>query len=562
MFRQRPLLFTILALILSSLACNAFTGNVEPGLELPPPSISDLTSTPNVGEPVVIELAPTATLPGAQPTNDTGDGSPAVRVLVDLNVRSGPGVQYNRVGFLLANANAPLLGRDPNTGWWQVACPSNVTIATECWISGGAQYSQAINSDAVPIAIAPPTPTPEPTIAPTTEPDQLTESSSSLLAVNGRLAYADNAGIWIVTLDLTQNPPTASDVQQIAAAANVNQVFLSPDGQKVAYTTGNFDANALHVVNVDGGNGRLLIQSSDLVPFREVNTTEYTLVVSQVQWLPNSQGLAFNTDLKHLIGPDIFNQEDLWTISLNSELTERFGIGEMGAMFDISNGNKVIAAGAEKVVRANLDGSGREEMITFELVNTASEYIYYPQPHWAANGSRAFVAVPNREQFSPDANFTLYEIGSTGEAKALTAVSGNILFGNVRWTGAGNRVAYVASEIGTGALPALSLATGSGGSPVAYDTDVQLTFFGWNTGGNAFIYAGSDFYSIGRLDAAPVHIVTATKTADMQWLTNNSFVAASGQSGSWSLSSTDIAGSDTLLATSNTAFPAFDVWIP
>ena len=151
-----------------------------------------------------IELAPTATLPGAQPTAASGDGSPTVRVLVDLNVRSGPGVQYNRVGFLLANANAPLIGRDPNTGWWKITCPASITIATECWISGGAQYSQATNADGVPVAQAPPTPTPEPTITPTSESEQVAESSNLVVAGNGRLAYADNAGVWIVTLDMTQ----------------------------------------------------------------------------------------------------------------------------------------------------------------------------------------------------------------------------------------------------------------------------------------------------------------------------------------------------------------------
>ena len=60
MFRQRPLLFTISILILTSLACNAFAGNVEPGLELPPPSISDMTSTPDEApDETTIELAPT-----------------------------------------------------------------------------------------------------------------------------------------------------------------------------------------------------------------------------------------------------------------------------------------------------------------------------------------------------------------------------------------------------------------------------------------------------------------------------------------------------------------------
>ena len=192
---------------------------------------------------------------------------------------------------------------------------------------------------------------------------------------------------------------------QIANATDVGRVMISPDGQQVAFTIGSPNENGLFVVDVAGENGRMLIKSSDLAPLRGVDTAESALLISQVQWLPNSQGLAFNTDLINLIGPGIFNQEDLWMVELNGNLTQIFNVGELGGIFDISNGNKIIAGGAEKIVLANLDGSGREEVVSYELVNTASEYIYYPQPHWVANGSRAFVAVPNREQFSRRCEF-------------------------------------------------------------------------------------------------------------------------------------------------------------
>ena len=560
MFRQRPLLFAIASLIFATLACNAFSGNVEPALELPPPSISDLTSTPNGngGEP--IDLAPTATLPGPQPTIDTPDGAPTVRILVDLNVRSGPGVQYNRVGFLLANDTAPVLGSDPNTGWWKITCPATVTTVTECWISGGAQYSQGVNTDSVPVAVAPPTPTPEPTISPTPESEEL--SQFSVVAENGRLAYADSSGVWMITLDTAQNPPAASPPVQIATTSNVNHVLISPDGRRVAYLAGDYDTNQLFVVDVNGENGRLLTQSTTLNELRGVDTTEAVLLINQVQWLPNSQSIAFNTDLVNQEGPGVGSQEDLWTVSLNGDVTERFGVGELGGAFDISPGNQIVAGGAETIIRANLDGSGREDLIPFELVNTASEYIYYPQPQWSADGSRAFVAVPNREQFSTGANFTLWEIGTTGAAEALTAVNGNILFGSVRWTLGGNRVAYVAAEVGTGALPSLSLATGSGGSPVPYATDAQLSFFNWSPNGSAFLYAGSDFYGIGQIDVAPVQIVAPVDVADMQWINNTHFIAAIGQVGSWTLESSNLTGEHKPITNINTTSPSFDIWSP
>lgn len=153
------LLFAVGLAALASLACNAFAG--RPSLVIPsPPAGAPLPTTPpgGAGDGGGLELAPTVTLPG-QPTL-TGD-EPAVVILVDLNVRSGPGVSFRRVGFMLRGERAAVLGRDERSGWWRIVCPPSAE-GPDCWVSGGDRYTRleapAADLDSVAPTVLAPTP--------------------------------------------------------------------------------------------------------------------------------------------------------------------------------------------------------------------------------------------------------------------------------------------------------------------------------------------------------------------------------------------------------------------
>lgn len=122
-------------LILPALACNAFAGRVD--TSLPPPATLTPTLEAN-DENTSPVIAPTVTLPGSsnyEPFQGT------IRILVDLNIRSGPGVQYDRVGFLPQNELITVVGRDVSSGWWQIQCPASVE-SSQCWVSGGSRYTR------------------------------------------------------------------------------------------------------------------------------------------------------------------------------------------------------------------------------------------------------------------------------------------------------------------------------------------------------------------------------------------------------------------------------------
>ena len=53
-----------------------------------------------------------------------------------LNVRTGPGITFAAVGYLLQGDQVTVLDYNADTDWWQVQLPDGATG----WISGGPEY--------------------------------------------------------------------------------------------------------------------------------------------------------------------------------------------------------------------------------------------------------------------------------------------------------------------------------------------------------------------------------------------------------------------------------------
>lgn len=543
----------ITLLFLSSLACNAFTGNTEPVLPPPPTAGGSpiaLTTTPGI--------AATATLPGqaGTPLATTGPGTPTVAVppsgpslktLTDLNVRSGPGTVYDRVAFLLEGQTAVITGRNADTTWWRIQCPTNATAGAECWVSGSDRFTQAFNTAGVAVvAQIPATPTP-----------------ATLPANGGVIAYVDNGRLWLAPIDLTQDPPTLGEAKQIAPDTDVIAVYLSPDGKKVAYKTGTSQFNSLKVVNIDGQNNQTLIEPGQL-PLRVEDTTNLASIIGQVQWLADSQNIAVNSTIINLAGPGAGSQQDLWTVNLSGNLTERFRAGAGGGAFAISANNRVIFGRDQAIVRANLDGSDSTTVVTFDFINTASEYTYYPKPQWSADGSVAYVAVPSKDPFNSDATAALWRIPATGSAQQVGSVPGNTLFGPVNWSVNGNVLAY-AYHNNSGDSPVLSVANGAGVNPSPYATGNNVLVWGWSKNERNFLYATDVAYGVGQIGASPVqtNLASGTQAVDGQWLTDSTYVVLAGTNGNWGLNIGTVSGKTAVLKTlTSPGLPLFDVWTP
>ncbi len=516
MRQQSALWLTLSLLFLSSLACNAFAGSLEPA-PLPPTAVS---ISPTSDFMATVTLPSEAT--GAQ-----------VEMLIDLNIRSGPGVQYDRLGYLLAGKTAPVEGVDPESGWWKISCPADVE-GSQCWVSGGEQYTRAANSAAVPVVAAPPTPTPP---APELEPD------------TGVLAYIDNGRLYTAKLDLQTNPPTPADPHPLVEDQNIQRLYISPDGLRVAYVAGNSQANSLNVVNINGQDKRTLV-SAEATPF----------LVGQVQWFANSQALAFNTDTQ------LSAQVDLWTVTLDGELMQRFAAGEGGGAFLLLPNGQVLLSRQDNIARANLDGTAVDLIIPFEAVNTASETIYYPQPQQTTDGG-AYVAIPDAQPWQEGSGATLWQIPADAPVVKLKQIEGNILFDPVLWSENGRYLTYIQRLIdAANPPPQLVVAAGNGQNLQASGFFAEKVH-AWSPNNLQFIYSGPEFYAIGQVDSTPIQVSLGSGriVGDAQWSTENAFVLALGFGGNntWELQSVAVGGTAVPIAEINSSNTAhFAVWTP
>jgi PKD repeat protein len=106
-------------------------------------------------------LTPT-TAPAPASTEAPGSTAPMVTSKTNLNVRSGPGVNYPIVGVLLTGQSAEISGVSADGGWWQILFPG--APGGVGWVSAPFVTSQ--NTGNVPVVAAPPAPQPTATPVP------------------------------------------------------------------------------------------------------------------------------------------------------------------------------------------------------------------------------------------------------------------------------------------------------------------------------------------------------------------------------------------------------------
>ncbi|MBI4671429.1 MAG: SH3 domain-containing protein [Chloroflexi bacterium] len=106
---------------------------------LEPNTLTPLTVAPNGKPSPTPSRTPIAALqtPGAAetiPPNLVPTDVKYVRALQDINIRSGPGTNFEIVGGVYAGQIAKVTGyTSADKKWWRVVCPTQK--ATTCWVS-------------------------------------------------------------------------------------------------------------------------------------------------------------------------------------------------------------------------------------------------------------------------------------------------------------------------------------------------------------------------------------------------------------------------------------------
>ena len=140
----------------------------EPATATPTPTASpSATSTPT-------EVVQTPTTVVGAPTTASVPAPAQAIAATNMNVRSGPGVNYPVVGALQSGQTAPVTGLSYDRGWWQIKFAGGPDGFG--WVS--VKYVTAQNTENVPLvqaASAPPAPTATSTPVPTAPPAVITD---------------------------------------------------------------------------------------------------------------------------------------------------------------------------------------------------------------------------------------------------------------------------------------------------------------------------------------------------------------------------------------------------
>ena len=86
-------------------------------------------------------------------TGTASNSGPVLQALEVMNLRRGPGSQYEAVGSLAQGDQAPVIGRSEDGQWWLIALPPTgaTNQSLEAWVSANPEYTAVDNADPVPI---------------------------------------------------------------------------------------------------------------------------------------------------------------------------------------------------------------------------------------------------------------------------------------------------------------------------------------------------------------------------------------------------------------------------
>ena len=356
----------LLLIVLTLSACGS-TPTPTPLPTVPPAPTLPPSPTPPKPTPLPTAIPPTPVPPTATPIPAQATSKQ------EVNVRKGPGVQFDIAGKLPNNKTAVVLGKSEDGKWYQIAFPD---AANPSWVSV-AFVNVTGPVDQLPIvAVArPPTPTIVAAAARTRTP--VVTATIAVPAAKGLLGFVtyDPAQVSYVLNNVVVSPRGISGFKLLGTHpadlyqfTNAAPFAWAPDGSgRVAWVYGASGAMNVLRVSDTAGNDRNLFSHQG---------------VSSPTWSPNSQLVAY-------IGMDNnFGTQFIYTIPALGGVEQRF----FAARTDKPESFRGVAwgkthllfvsnyTGQYEIWRLNSDGSG-----PFQLTNDKREN---GSPAWSPDGAK------------------------------------------------------------------------------------------------------------------------------------------------------------------------------
>jgi hypothetical protein len=193
------------------------------------------------------------------PVIDPNDPTCRALTNTNLNLRTGPGTNYDRITVLAAGAVVPIIGRVADNSWWQVRSGSSTG-----WVS--AQYTSVYGiCTATPIVAAPPTPTGIVPTATNRPPGPPTVTNTPIPAGNPNLVVASISigGPVSITVPLDGNVTYSAVITNRGTAAagpfTVVGQSINTTGTPTPAFPGTGGASSIGVVNSLGAGNSITL---------------------------------------------------------------------------------------------------------------------------------------------------------------------------------------------------------------------------------------------------------------------------------------------------------------
>ncbi len=366
------------------------------------------------------------------------------------------------------------------------------------------------------------------------------------------IAYAAQGNLWIVT--------EAGDSLQLTAAGSDRRPRISPDGRALLFERevppgpADLPRFELWVIDTDGSDARRLVGPDDLpgemgTPMGASEEVKLDRLPAQIAWLPGGDRVAFNSEIYYGYGAPA--PEGLWTVDVASgALTQVLPVGEGGVFAYSPDGAALLVATPTSISMMNADGSNRRTLVTFDFVNTASEYAYVPMPAWAPDGSYALALISSAEPFGEEQpSGDLWRLPREGDAMLLGTLPGRFLFNTMDarlFSPDLSQLAYVLSENGAAGTLYVAPADGSQGAPY---TGGVFEFLAWGPGGQRFTFLNADpqLPYLGEVGQEPVAILAPegdVRIGELRWLDAGMLVYTTGRPPTFTLKMGPAAGGE------------------
>lgn len=148
-----PVFPTITAVVIETATAAPQTSSAPATPTAPAPSVTPMPATPT---------APQTPLPATATATATAVLTATTKQLT--NIRTGPGAGYTLLASLVPGLSVRLIGRTADKSWWQIEFPASPD--GRGWVyAANMDLAASTNTDALPVASAPPLPTRVPVLA-------------------------------------------------------------------------------------------------------------------------------------------------------------------------------------------------------------------------------------------------------------------------------------------------------------------------------------------------------------------------------------------------------------